>query len=111
MGVSLGTLSGLPPSPLFVSEVLILAGGYQSGHGLAATAAAILLALGFLGLAHSLLDTVAGKGRRRATSSPAGLRMITGLCSISLVLLLLLTAGAFALPGSTVIHALWRGVT
>ena len=27
----LGTLAGLPPSPLFVSEVLILAGGFAGG--------------------------------------------------------------------------------
>src|SRR5207342_857466 len=29
MGVSLGALGGLPPSPLFVSELLILLGGIQ----------------------------------------------------------------------------------
>ena len=32
MGISLAALSGLPPSPLFISEVLIVAGGFQAGH-------------------------------------------------------------------------------
>ena len=63
LGISLGALAGLPPSPLFVSEVLIVAGGFQVGRPWAAGAAAILLALGFLGLAHSLIDTVIGKPR------------------------------------------------
>ena len=31
MGISLGTLAGLPPSPLFVSELLIVAGGFEAG--------------------------------------------------------------------------------
>ena len=31
MGISLAALAGLPPSPLFVSEVLIVAGGFQAG--------------------------------------------------------------------------------
>ena len=40
MGISLGALAGLPPSPLFVSEVLIVAGGFQAGRSWAAAAAA-----------------------------------------------------------------------
>ena len=32
MGISLGALAGLPPSPLFVSEVLIVAGGFEAGR-------------------------------------------------------------------------------
>ena len=31
-GISLGALAGLPPSPLFVSEVLIVAGGFAAGR-------------------------------------------------------------------------------
>ena len=30
--ISLGALAGLPPSPLFVSEVLIVAGGFAAGR-------------------------------------------------------------------------------
>ena len=44
----------MPPSdnvsPLFTSEVLIIAGGFQAGRTWEAAAAAALLALGFLGL-------------------------------------------------------------
>ena len=32
LGISLGALAGLPPSPLFVSEVLIIAGGFAAGR-------------------------------------------------------------------------------
>ena len=32
LGLSLGALAGLPPSPLFVSEVLIVAGGFAAGR-------------------------------------------------------------------------------
>ena len=66
LGISLGALAGLPPSPLFVSEVLIVAGGFQAGRSWAAAATALLLALGFLGLAHALIETTAGKAHRRA---------------------------------------------
>src|SRR5262249_17417039 len=56
MGVALGALAGLPPSPLFVSEVLIVAGGFEAGRDWAAGTAVVLLGLGFLGLAHALLE-------------------------------------------------------
>jgi formate hydrogenlyase subunit 3/multisubunit Na+/H+ antiporter MnhD subunit len=111
MGISLGALAGLPPSPLFASEVLILAGGYQAGHALAATIAAILLALGFLGLAHALLETVAGKTRRRHHARPAGLPAVVGLSGAAVVVLLALTGTAFTLPGSALVHALLRGAS
>jgi hydrogenase-4 component F len=111
LGVSLGALAGLPPSPLFVSEVLILAGGYQSGHGVAATAAAALLGLGFLGLAHSLLETVAGRSRRRSNLDPAGLGPVVAFCGVAVLALLALTASAFSLPDSAVVHALLRGAS
>ncbi len=74
LGISLGTLAGLPPSPLFVSEVLIVAGGFQAGRPWAAAAAALLLALGFLGLAHALLETTAGEANARDARTAAGLR-------------------------------------
>src|SRR5205085_10465333 len=43
LGLSLGALAGLPPSPLFASEVLIVAGGFAAGRPWAAAAAAALL--------------------------------------------------------------------
>ena len=76
MGISLGALAGLPPSPLFASEVLIVAGGFQAGHPWARGATALLLALGFLGLAHALIETTAGnspppRARRRSPACAA----------------------------------------
>jgi hydrogenase-4 component F len=110
LGISLGALAGLPPSPLFVSEVLIVAGGFQVGRPVAASTAAILLALGFLGLAHSLIDTVIGKPRRRDSANAPGLRSVTALTVVTVPLLLALTAAALWLPGSALVDGLLRGL-
>jgi hydrogenase-4 component F len=110
MGISLGTLAGLPPSPLFVSEVLIVAGGFSAGRTWEAAAAAILLALGFLGLGHALLETLAGKTRRRTPGSPTGLRQVVALTVVAVAALLALTALAPWLPGSDVVEAMLDGV-
>ena len=110
MGISLGALAGLPPSPLFVSEVLIVAGGFQAGRPWAAAATAALLALGFLGLAHALLETTGGRGRRRERPAP-GLRGLTGFACVSVVLLLALSVSALWLPGSDLVEALAKGLS
>ena len=110
LGVSLGALAGLPPSPLFVSEVLIVAGGFQVGRPWAAGAAAILLALGFLGLAHSLVDTVAGKPRGRERHPALGLRAVTTMTAVAVPLLLALTVAALWLPDSAIVQGLVRGL-
>jgi hydrogenase-4 component F len=110
MGLSLGTLSGLPPSPLFVSELLILAGGFESGRAWPAAIAAVLLALGFLGLAHATIDTLVGKPHRRNVMPLPGLRLVTALGGVSLVVLLGLTAVAPWLSGSGFVDALVRGL-
>jgi hydrogenase-4 component F len=110
LGISLGALAGLPPSPLFVSEVLIVAGGFQVGRPWAAGVAAILLALGFLGLAHSLIETVAGKAHRRDRDLAPGLRAVTRLTVVATALLLALTVVALWLPGSAVVDGLMRGL-
>jgi hydrogenase-4 component F len=110
MGLSLGALAGLPPSPLFVSEVLIVAGGFTAGRDWEATVTAILLALGFLGLAHALLESVAGKARRRDPSNAPGLRSVTVLTAVGGALLLALAGGALWLPGSDFVEALVRGI-
>ena len=60
--LSLGTLGAIPPSPLFFSEVLILVGGFDSGHTAVAAGDAVLLALAFLGLAHALIEGLLGEG-------------------------------------------------
>jgi hydrogenase-4 component F len=107
MAISLGALAGLPPSPLFVSEVLIVAGGFAAGRPWPAAVAAILLSLGFLGLAHALLDTLAGRARHGShRGQPIGLRAITVLTAVTVAGLLALTAIAFWLPGSELAHTL-----
>jgi hydrogenase-4 component F len=110
LGISLGTLAGLPPSPLFVSEVLIVAGGFQAGRPWAAGAAAILLALGFLGLAHALIETLVGRPRGRERQPATGLRAVTTLTAVAVPLLLALTAAALWLPDSAIVDGLVRGL-
>jgi hydrogenase-4 component F len=111
LGISLGFLAGLPPSPLFVSEVLIVAGGFESGRPWTAAAATLLLALGFLGLVHALLETTAGKARRRDSGPVPGLRGLSVLTAVSTVLLLGLTAAGIWLPGSDIVKALVAGIS
>ncbi len=110
MGISLGALAGLPPSPLFLSEVLIVAGGFQAGRSWLAAVTALLLALGFLGLAHALIETTVGKARRRDGAHPGGRRTLTALGGISFALLLGLSAVALWLPGSDLVDALLAGI-
>jgi hydrogenase-4 component F len=111
MGISLGALSGLPPSPLFVSEVLIVAGGFQAGRSWSAAAAAVLLALGFLGLAHALVETTVGKARRRDPSHPRGLHGVRVLTAIAAPLLLVLAASGLWLPDTSLVQTLVRGIS
>lgn len=67
MGMSLIALAGLPPSPLFVSELLIVLGGIASGHMLLAAVTAVAIALGFLGLLHALVEGVVAPPLEAAT--------------------------------------------
>ena len=63
MGISLAALAGLPPSPLFVSEVHDRRRRVPGGHGRGRRpATALLLALGFLGLAHALIERSGWQG-------------------------------------------------
>ena len=111
MGISLGTLAGVPPSPLFFSEVLIVAGGFAAGRPWSAAVSAVLLSLAFLGLAHALLETLAGRSRRGARRGPAvGMRAVTILTAVTAAVLLALTVAAFWLPGSDLAHQLAREV-
>ena len=70
MGVSLAALAGLPPSPLFLSELLIVLGGIQAGLIAVSVTAVIALALGFLGLLHALIEGVIGERPKRRTPPP-----------------------------------------
>ena len=111
LGISLGALAGLPPSPLFVSEVLIVAGGFQAGRPWAAAAAAVLLALGFLGLAHAILETTIGKPHQRAAGPLPGLRGVGALTAVSAALLLALAAAGLWLPETDLVETLARGMS
>jgi hydrogenase-4 component F len=110
MGISLGALAALPPSPLFLSEVLVVAGGFQAGRPWAAAAAAALLSLGFLGLAHSLIETVGGRPRRREHGRVPGLRTLVALAVAATTAMLVLSCVAFWLPGTGIVEALIEGV-
>ncbi|HET9287839.1 MAG TPA: proton-conducting transporter membrane subunit [Gaiella sp.] len=110
MGISLGALAGLPPSPLFLSEILVIAGGFDAGRPWAAAAAAVLLALGFVGLAHALVETTGGSTRRRERANAPGLRSVVAFGAAATVILLALAGAAFWLPDTDIVEALVRGV-
>jgi hydrogenase-4 component F len=110
LGISLGALAGFPPSPLFASEVLIVAGGFSAGRPWAAAVTSLLLALGFLGLAQALIETTAGKGGRRDRALAPGLRAVVALAGVAVAALLALTAAALWLPGSEIARALAEGI-
>ena len=109
VGVSLAALAGLPPSPLFISEILVLAGGAEAGLTWVVVVAAGLLALGFLGMAHTLVEGLGGRGTGRRPSSPRGTRPILTMTCVATVLLLALTVLAHRLPDSTLLHSLSGG--
>lgn len=111
MGVSVGSLSGLPPSPLFLSELLILLGGIAAGKLVIALIAITLLALGFLGLAHALIETLTGGEHQRAWRRGRTVRAVERLTVIIGLGLIALAASAYLLPDSTVVRTLMDGVT
>ncbi len=109
-GVSLGTLSGLPPSPLFFSEVLILLGGIAAHQIAVVSVAAVLMALGFLGLAHAMIETLAGESQGHRWRSGRTVRL-TARLTVGLTLGLLgLSVGAYLLAGSHAGESLMRGI-
>jgi hydrogenase-4 component F len=107
LGVALLSLSGLPPSPLFFSEVLMLLGGVAAGQTVIVAIAATLLALGFLGLAHALIEGVVTDRPRAPRRPEPGLIALT---AVSGILLLALSASAFAIAGSGTVDRLMGGV-
>ncbi len=111
IGVSLGALSGLPPSPLFFSEVLILLGGITTGKLVVALVAAGLLALGFLGLAHALIEGLLGGGHQRRWRRGRTVRLAERLTVVAAVGMLALSACAYLLPGWTAIRTLMGGIS
>jgi hydrogenase-4 component F len=111
MGISLGTLAGMPPSPLFASELLIVAGGFEGGWTWAAAVAALLLGLGFIGLIHALIETTVGSPHHRNAGKVAGLRGLRPLTAVSATLLLALTIAAPLLVGTDFVDAFTKGIS
>ncbi len=110
LAVSLATLGGLPPAPLFFSELLILAGGIAAGKLAIVVVAAALLALGFLGLAHTAIEALAAD-RPRAVARPAARSpRLAALTAATVVALLALSAAALALPGSELVARIAEGL-
>jgi hydrogenase-4 component F len=104
MGVSVGVLSGLAPGPLFASELMILLALIDAGLLPVATVAGLLLALGFLGLAHALLEALLGTPRSRRARVPRSGRAV-GLAAVAAsVVLLAMSAGAFELPDAALVR-------
>jgi hydrogenase-4 component F len=110
MGVSLVALAGLPPSPLFVSEVMILLGGIDAGELVVAAVAAVALALGFLGLLHALIEGVLGDpAAAKRTRHRRAERPIAALTAALGAGLIGLAATGLLLPGSAFVATLARG--
>jgi hydrogenase-4 component F len=105
VGVSLVALAGLPPSPLFVSELLIALGGVDAGETAVVAVAVVALACGFLGLLHVFVEGVLPSPRHRVRPHRGESRQI----ALTWVLgggLLALTAASALLPGSALVERL-----
>ena len=84
---------------------MILLGGIDAGLLAVSAVAAVLLALGFLGLAHALLEGLLAGARRRGTRpSPRSARAVALLAGARGVALVALTVAAYALPGSGLVE-------
>jgi len=110
-GVSLATLGGLPPSPLFLSELLILLGGVAAHQIAVVCIAAVLLALGFLGLAHTLIETLAGESHGRPWPVGRTVRLTARLTVAAVIGLLALSVVGYLLVGAHLGPTLMGGVT
>jgi len=111
IGVTLGSLSGMPPSPLFFSELLILLGGIAAGQLAVTLIAAALLGLGFLGLTHALIEGLVGGEHEAPWGRGRTVRLAERLAVAIGGGLIALSATAYLLPGWSVIRTLMRGVT
>ena len=114
MAVTAFTLAGLPPSPLFFSELFIILGGIQTGHVVLACALAVLIALAFIGLLHALLEALQGnpvkEGPTTPKVSPARTAPILAPTLLTAAALAALTASAWLLPTSGIVRVLAQGI-
>lgn len=106
VGLSLVMLAGLPPSPLFASELMVLLGGALAGQLWVSVVAGILLSLGFLGLAHATIEGLFGR-RRRSRSLPDS-RVWAGILGLVSAGLAALVVAAAYLPGSALVNEITR---
>ncbi|MGH2834628.1 MAG: proton-conducting transporter membrane subunit [Solirubrobacteraceae bacterium] len=109
-GVSLGTLGALPPSPLFFSELLILLGGVIAHQVAVTVIATLLLTLGFLGLAHALIETLAGESHGNRWHPGRTVRLVSRLTVAATAGLLALSVAAYLLVDAHAGAALMEGV-
>jgi hydrogenase-4 component F len=109
VGVSLGALSGLPPSPLLLSELLVLLAAAQAGLAWVTVLGAALLALGFLGLAQVMVDALAGRPTGTRMTGRRERRRVSVLVVSAVVMLAALLALGFLLPDTAPVTALTGG--
>jgi hydrogenase-4 component F len=109
-GVSLITLSGLPPSPLFLSELLILFGGIAAHQVAVVAVAAVLMALGFLGLAHALIEVLVGESHGHRWRSGRTVRLAGRLTLAATLALIALSVGAYLLVDTNAGKSLMGGI-
>ncbi len=117
MIISSITLAGLPPGPLFVSEFLIIIGGFQTGHTYATSALALLLALAFLGMLIPALalfvtpPTTSSTRAKMSTMRPEKTRAITFATTVVGAALLAISIGGWTLANSSILIVGARGVS
>ena len=106
LGVGIVLLGGFPPSGIFATEFAIVVGGISRGWGLAAGAAAVLLALAFVALAFhgvriawgrpvaGLVVARASRAQRLWLGLPLGAVALIGIWTPAPVVALLAAVGA-----------------
>jgi hydrogenase-4 component F len=109
MGLSLLALGAVPPSPLFISEALILFGGIVAGQIVVTAIAALLLAMGFIGVAHMMIEAFAGAPLERRLPGSRTAVWIAGLATACAVSLIAVTSIAYILPYSALAAAMTGG--
>ena len=109
VGIALLSLAGMPPSPVFVSEAMVLLGGIEAGHLAAAALAAVLLGLGFVGLAHAAIEGLLGRRPPGRGPRPRSAGTVAALTGVAAQLLAALVAVSFELPGSALVESLSEG--
>jgi hydrogenase-4 component F len=103
--VSTLILGGVPPSGMFVAEIAILFGGVQTGWGIAAGAAAIILAVAVAAmLFHAMRTSVSGPSVARRASAQRDAPQPSGRRPSRIVG----RAGLLAVPlGAAVVLGIW----